>query len=141
MQCLRVTCAALLLTAFALPATASDFSFAPTGMFPNYAWNVSVGGGTAIHNPPLQLLRGRTYTFSTSGVTGSIHSFYINTISTTDALHQYTDGITGLNHTMDSTFTFVVPQTAPDTLFYNCGVHSSMSGMINIDGIFADGFE
>src|SRR5947209_18357003 len=141
MRCLHVMCATLLLMTGSMSATASDFAISPTGVFPNYAWNVSIAGGAATHNPPLQLLRGRTYTFSVGQITGTIHSFYINTISTTDTLHQYTDGITGLNHTMDSTFTFVVPQTAPDNLFYNCGVHSSMAGAISIDGIFFDGFE
>jgi hypothetical protein len=141
MQYLRVTCAALFLTTFALPAIASDFAISPTGIFPNFAWNVSIGANPATHNPPLQLLRGRTYTFSVSQITGSIHTFYINTTNTTDMLHEYTDGITGLTHTADSTFTFVVPQSAPDTLFYNCSNHFSMAGTINIDGVFADGFE
>ena len=136
-----VSCA--LLCGAALPAAANDFAVAPTGVFPNYAWNVGVDGGAKSHNPTLQLLRGRTYTFTLSGITaaGGIHSFYLNTINTTASTSQYTDGVSSFSHTSDGTVTFVVPQTAPDTLFYNCGTHSSMAGQIQIDGVFADGFE
>jgi hypothetical protein len=30
------------------------------------------------------------------------------------------------------TITYVVPQDAPDTLYYNCGLHSTMTGRIRI---------
>jgi hypothetical protein len=35
--------------------------------------------------------------------------------------------------------TFDVPQDAPDSLFYNCGVHTTMAGAIDVV-IFKDGF-
>ena len=37
--------------------------------------------------------------------------------------------------------TFDVPRDAPDTLYYDCGVHISMEGVISIDGVFIDSFD
>ena len=136
---------ALTLTMFATQAAANDFAFSPIGIFPNYKWNVSIDGGTAKPNPPIVLIRGQTYTFDLSGLSG-IHSFYIKTISGTGNLNAYAGGGLSANGVITDTaigspITFTVPQTAPDTLFYNCGVHSSMAGMISVDGIFQNGFE
>ena len=143
------TCRRILGTCLAIasiaPAWANDFAFAPTGMFPNFQWNVRTNGGTAQHNPPLVLIRGQTYTIELTGLAG-IHSFYINTVSGTGALNAYNGGGLSANGVSTNTpvgtpITFTVPQSAPDTLFYNCGVHSSMAGTISIDGVFANGFE
>jgi hypothetical protein len=141
-------CARFLGTCLAIasiaPAWANDFAFAPTGVFPNFQWNVRTDGGTAQHNPPLLLIRGQTYTFNVTGL--GIHSFYIKTVSGTGSLNAYNGGGLSANGISTDTpvgtpITFTVPQTAPDTLFYNCGVHASMAGTITIDGVFADDFE
>jgi hypothetical protein len=136
---------ALLLVAFASAAAANDFSFSPTGVFPNFVWNVSIDGGVATHNPPVTLIRGRTYNFIVTGL-APVHSFYIKTVSSTGSLNAYSGGGLSANGIAADTppgtpITFTVPQTAPDTLFYNCGVHSTMAGTITIDGIFANDFE
>ena len=142
------TCTRILGTCLAIvsiaPAWANDFAFAPVGMFPNFQWNVITDGGTAQHNPPLALIRGQTYTFNVTGL--GIHSFYIKTVSSTGALNAYAGGGLSANGITVNTppgtpITFTVPQNAPNTLFYNCGVHGSMAGTINIDGVFANGFE
>jgi hypothetical protein len=139
------TFAALLLAMLSAHVAANDFALSPAGMFPSFHWSVSIDGGTAQANPPLLLIRGQTYTFHVTGLVG-VHSFYINTINTTLHTDEYSGGGLSANGvTVDTTagspITFTVPQDAPDTLFYNCGVHSSMAGTITIDGIFANGFE
>src|SRR5439155_25030930 len=46
---------------------------------------------------------------------------------------QYTSGVTNQGVTSGQ-LTFVVPSDAPNPLFYQCGVHSSMGGTLNILG-------
>jgi hypothetical protein len=85
-------------------------------------------------NPTLgPLYRGGTYTFN---VNASGHPFYLTTdngasFSPGSYAFEYTNGVTG-SRTDNGTVTFTVPQTAPDTLYYQCGNHSSMRGQINI---------
>ena len=48
---------------------------------------------------------------------------------------EYTSGVTGSRNngtTGKTTLTFVVPNNAPDTLYYQCGIHSAMRGTITI---------
>jgi hypothetical protein len=140
----RILCACLALGLNA-PAAANDFSLSPVGVFPNFQWGISTDGGTVQHNPPLVLIRGQTYTFKVTGL-AAVHSFYIKTVSSTGALNAYNGGGLSSNGITTDTpagmpITFTVPRTAPDTLFYNCGVHTSMAGPITVDGVFADGFE
>jgi hypothetical protein len=100
-------------------ASAADFSVVAT--FPTYTIN-------NLSNPGLTLQRGLTYTFSISA-TG--HPFYIKTIQGATTANAYNDGVTG-NGTQSGTLTFVVPASAPATLFYDCSIHSSMTGTITI---------
>jgi len=83
-------------------------------------------------NPTLQLVRGNTYVF-TLALKGD-YPFYIKTqpgLGTTD---QYTTGVTN-NGASEGKITFVVPQDAPDTLYYTNDVQRNMQGVINvIDG-------
>jgi hypothetical protein len=127
----------------------NSFFFSVIGMFPNYHWSVSnatINGGVAQANPTLFLIRGQTYSFNVTGLAG-IHSFYINTVPGIVPNNvAYTGGGLSANGITTNTpvgtpITFTVPQDAPDTLYYDCGVHISMEGTINIDGIFANGFE
>jgi hypothetical protein len=93
-------------------------------------------------NPPLTLLRGKTYAFVMQNVS-TAHPFNINTINTTGSANQYNDGVTNNGATGTQTLTFVVPLNAPGSLHYNCGNHAAMNGPITIltDLIFASGFD
>jgi hypothetical protein len=85
-------------------------------------------------NPNLgPVYRGGTYTFNVSA-TG--HPFYLTTDNGTNFsagtyFGEYTTGVTG-SRSDSGTVTFVVPAGAPDTLYYQCGNHSSMRGAITI---------
>ena len=84
-------------------------------------------GGSA--NAAITLTRGRTYIFSLQGsVLG--HPFRIQTVtgSTSGTLYP---GVTN-NGAQSGNVTFSVPLDAPDTLYYQCGVHFGMAGTINI---------
>jgi hypothetical protein len=143
---LRLVAACLVLGSAAASASANDFAIAVgfDGAV-GYVWSVSIDTGMAQENPPLLLIRGETYTFHVTGLAG-FHSFYINTFDTTGSAGKYTGG--GLSSNGFSTdtppgspVTFTVPQSAPDTLWYNCGLHSTMAGQITVDGVFRNGFE
>ena len=91
-------------------------------------------------NAPLQLTRGETYTFN---LNAPGHPFLLKTVQGNGVGNQYTSGVTG-NGTQTGTLTFSVPLDAPNTLFYNCEFHFSMTGTITVvngDPIFGDGFE
>src|SRR5438093_4116273 len=81
-------------------------------------------------NPTLTLTRGETYIFN---VNAASHPFFIKTVRTTGNSNQYTSGVTGQGVTSGQ-LTFVVPADAPNQLFYQCGIHSSMGGTLNIQG-------
>lgn len=95
-----------------------------------------------IDNPPLVLLRGKTYEFVMQNVS-VIHPFYIKTVDSTGSNNQYNNGVTNNGATGTMTLTFTVPVDAPDSLHYNCGNHAPMNGPITIftDSIFAAGFD
>jgi len=80
-------------------------------------------------NPELKLVRGNTYVF-TLALKGD-YPFYIKTqlgLGTTD---QYNNGVTN-NGASTGKITFVVPQDAPDTLYYTNDLQRNMHGVINI---------
>ncbi|ADR23624.1 hypothetical protein MATR_25200 [Marivirga tractuosa] len=85
-------------------------------------------GLTDASNPDLTLVRGETYTFT---VNASGHPFYINETQGTGTSNAYNNGVTN-NGAQSGTVTFTVPNDAPNTLFYNCEFHSSMTGTIAI---------
>ena len=85
-----------------------------------------------VNNPTLTLVRGNTYVFNL--VPNIPLPFYIKTQATLGTTNQYTDGVTG-NGNSEGNITFVVPETAPDTLFYVSPTLPNMQGQINvIDG-------
>ena len=101
-------------------------------------------GGTGIYtftgdatgnNPNIgPLIRGGTYTFNVQAGPG--HPFYITTDDGTNFsagayVGEYTSGVTN-SRAVDQTLTFVVPQDAPDTLYYQCAFHAPMLGSITI---------
>lgn len=90
-------------------------------------WLVGTGA-----NNPLTLCRGNTYSFSLD-VVG--HPFYLKTVAGTGSANAYDTGIatTGaVNGQTSGTMTFTVPNSAPDTLFYQCGVHAAMTAEITV---------
>ena len=101
---------------------ATSFTVANSGAT---AWNIN---GNL--NPTLTLNIASTYNFN---VTATGHPFYIKTAQVTGSGSQWTEGTTNQG-VQSGTLTFVVPADAPATLFYQCGVHSSMTGTINIIG-------
>lgn len=114
----------------------------PTLTAPNISYSVTNNGSGAYtfsgnahgDNPEIgPFYRGGTYTFNVSA-TG--HPFYLTTDNGTgfisgSYIDEYTSGVTG-SRTDSGTVTFVVPNNAPDTLYYQCGNHASMRGTIRI---------
>ena len=121
-----------------IPATVTP----PTLVAPAITYDVtSAGAGSwdftgTLHgsNPEMgPFYRGGTYTIN---VTGAGHPFYFTTDNGSgfvagSYVGEYTDGVTG-SRTESGTITFTVPETAPDTLYYQCGNHSSMRGVIRV---------
>ncbi len=81
----------------------------------------------------LMLVRGQTYTFTMDGVQ-SFHPFYITTSDLGGGGGEWTEGVTGNFATGTATLTFVVPASAPDLLWYQCGNHQQMGWRINVTG-------
>ena len=79
-------------------------------------------------NPTLSITEGETYTFNINAVG---HPFWINTVFGIGTGNTYNDGVTN-NGTDNGVITFVVPYSAPSTLYYNCQYHISMGGTINV---------
>lgn len=103
------------------PATAQDFAVT-AGDFINYTVN-----GQA--DPTLTLQRGVTYVFQIGNLT--IHPFYIKSASGLGSAGAFNTGVIN-NGATSGNLSFTVPANAPDTLFYQCGNHSSMLGTLNI---------
>jgi len=85
-------------------------------------------GLTDMANPDITLKRGEIYSFtvSTPG-----HPFFIKSVQSVNTTDAYENGVTN-NGTADGTIVFMVPDDAPDTLYYNCEFHISMTGEFNI---------
>ena len=82
-----------------------------------------------VSNGAITLTRGGTYTFN---VNASGHPFYIQTTGNGyNSSNVYSTGVTGAGAQV-GTVTFVVPNDAPNTLFYQCQYHSAMFGQINV---------
>jgi hypothetical protein len=102
-------------------ADAADFTVTVSDVAFAYVISGSV-------NPPLNLVRGRTYTFAVDAVG---HPFYIKTAQVPGSGSTFDTGVTN-NGAQSGTLTFAVPASAPATLFYQCGVHAEMTGPIHI---------
>ena len=89
-------------------------------------------------NPQITLYRGNTYKFD---VDAKGHQFYIMTepykagvdVDGSTSTH-YTTGVTN-SGAAEGTVTFTVPTTAPDVLYYQCGQHDTMYGILVIRSI------
>ena len=111
---------ALVLAAAPGKAAAANFTVTASDMT-----NYTINGQP---DPVLNLVRGRTYTFA-ANTPG--HPFYIKTAQVTGSGSQFTTGVTN-NGAESGTLTFTVPSSAPNQLFYQCGVHTAMTNAINI---------
>lgn len=80
-------------------------------------------------NPVLTLVRGNTYVFDM--ILSRDLPMYIKTANTLGTTNLYNTGVTN-NGASSGTLTFVVPQDAPDTLYYVNSTQSNMNGIINI---------
>ena len=115
----------------------------PTLVAPSISYNVgAVSGaftftGTNVGNN-IELgpmYEGGTYTFILDGTVAG-HPFYLTTDNGTNYVAEsyfgeYTTGVTGSRND-SGTVTFTVPVGAPSTLYYQCGVHSAMRGVITV---------
>ncbi len=81
-------------------------------------------------DPTLTLCRGNTYTFVISAYT---HPFWIKSAPGKTSADAYNDGVTN-NGIEAGSLIFVVPESAPDTLYYNCETHDMMGGIILVVG-------
>lgn len=79
-------------------------------------------------NPTITLRRGESYTFT---IDAPGHPFIIKIVKSASTADSYNEGITN-NGVATGTITFEVTEDTPDTLFYSCEFHSSMSGNIII---------
>jgi hypothetical protein len=91
-----------------------------------------------LRNPELILYRGNTYKFD---VDAKGHPFYIMTepyksqISADGSTSTlYTSGVTN-NGAEEGTVSFTVPTDAPNTLYYQCGSHDGMYGVLHIQTV------
>jgi hypothetical protein len=85
-------------------------------------------GFTNNRNPDLTLKRKGTYTFN---VEAPGHPFLIKSVEGTTTANQYDLGVSN-NGAETGTITFTVPSDAPNTLYYNCEFHGSMTGKFSI---------
>lgn len=84
------------------------------------------GFATPTDDPTIYVMRGMTYAFENT--TGSAHPFRIQ--ETTGLSGQaYTTGQSGSGQ---GTLYWTVPMDAPNTLYYQCTIHSAMNGTINV---------
>lgn len=86
-----------------------------------------------IQTKSLFMKKGYTYFFDSSDASTGSHPLFIGTTSSGGIYtFEYTSGITNSRKT-NGTLTFIVPSDSPSTLYYNCGNHSSMGGLITIN--------
>ena len=114
-----------------LSATYSDngTTFKITVRSSDYSSNKYYVDGTEIKS--LSLKKGFTYYFNVEDSSTNNHPLFIGTTSGGgNYSNEYSSGITNSRAT-SGILTFTVPNDAPSTLYYNCGIHSSMGGVIN----------
>ena len=85
-----------------------------------------------VQGKTLTLRRGYTYSFDAQDSSTNSHPLYLGTSSTGGGYSdEYTSGVTN-SRTTSGILTIVIPQAAPNSLYYNCGLHSNMGAEISI---------
>ena len=102
----------------------------------NTTFTVTVSAGKYsldnVQGKTLTLRRGYTYSFDAQDSSTSGHPLYLGTSSTGGGYSdEYTSGVTNSRST-SGILTIVIPQAAPNSLYYNCGLHSNMGAEISI---------
>ena len=104
-------------------------------------FTVTVGANGKYHidgvdRSSLTLNRGGTYTFTIDATTNTNHPFKLSTYEdgrpsgAGAPISTYTTGITNSTVSGITTYTFVVPAGAPSVLYYFCGIHPLMGGVV-----------
>ena len=118
-------------------------SFATAGSYTFGASNVGGSDLTSVvegDNPNIgPIYRGSTYTFTLDASLAG-HPFYLTTDNGAGFVSgayvgEYVTGVTGSRNdgsTGKTTLTITVPADAPDNLYYQCGNHGAMRGVITI---------
>ena len=81
--------------------------------------------------PTLTLTRGETYTFNVDA-TGHPLFFHDNAYWASGAYANELGSFHGVTGSRTETITYTVPANTPNTIWYNCGVHSGMGGTFTI---------
>ena len=102
----------------------------------NTTFVVTVSAGKysldSVQGKTLTLRRGNTYSFDAQDSSTNSHPLYLGTSSTGGSYSdEYTSGVTN-SKTTNSVLTIVISQSAPNSLYYNCGFHSNMGAEISI---------
>jgi len=91
--------------------------------------NYTING---LPDPPFTFQRGVTYVFRLSDLNGiPSHPFWIKSSLGLGSAGAFNNGVVN-NGGTSGNVTFTVPASAPDQLFYQCGNHSSMNGVLSI---------
>ena len=113
-----------------------------SGEYINYTVGRSGNGAYVINgvqNPTLEFHKGSKYIFN---IATPGHPFWIKTVAGTlfpvgtGTENAYNDGVTN-NGEDNGVLMFVVPDDAPDTLYYACQYHSSMGGTIDVQKVLS----
>ena len=102
----------------------------------NTTFTVTVSDGKysldSVQGKTLTLRRGYTYSFDAQDSSTNSHPIYLGTSSTGGGYaDEYSSGVTN-SQTTSGILTIVIPQAAPNSLYYNCGLHSNMGAEISI---------
>ena len=102
----------------------------------NTTFIVTVSAGKyfldSVQGKTLTLRKGYTYNFDARDSSTDSHPLYLGTNSTGGSYSdEYTSGVDN-SRTTSGILTIVVPQAAPNSLYYNCGSHSNMGAEISL---------
>ena len=102
----------------------------------NTTFVVTVSAGKyfldSVQGKTLTLRKGYTYNFDAQASSTNSHPLYLGTNSTGGSYSdEYTSGVTS-SRTSSGVLTIVIPQAAPNSLYYNCGLHSNMGAEVSI---------